>query len=120
MSNDYNDAAYERTCVMTMQRIVLDRFLESDSPAKEVALCEEVFVHESEVPQAAWQRFFEKLGIWENDTKTRMSEYKWTKDKPTLPFLTKQETAEKKNVEAKSKKKRSRKTEPGPEGGSQG
>lgn len=121
MSSDYNDAAYERSCVAIVQRLVLDRFLQSDSPAKEVGICEEVFMQDSEIPQRAWQNFLEKLGLWETDARTRMSAYKFMKDKPSLPFLEKKEAGaatEKKNVEAKPKKKR-RKAESGSEGGSE-
>lgn len=115
--SDYKSAAYERTFAATLQRYVLDTFLKSDSAPKEAMICEEVFVNESEVPQEFLQLFFEKLVIWENDARTRMSEFKWTRDQPTLPFLEKRASEGKKNAEAKPKSKpKKRKTEPGPEG----
>jgi len=117
-SRDYIDAAKERTGVAWLQRMVLDRVMVSDSPAKEVVSCEEVFVHDSDLSQVDWQNILEKLGLWENDARTRMSQYKWIKDQPALPFLEKKVAAEEKKKDEKPKKApKRRKAEPGPEGG---
>lgn len=120
MSRDYINSAKERTGVAWLQRLVLDRVIQSDSPPKEVVVCEEVFVQDSELTQDDWQNILEKLGLWENDARTRMSAYKFMKEQPSLPFLKKETAAEKKNVEAKPKKPKRRKAEPGSEGGSEG
>lgn len=122
MSRDYINSAKERTGVAWLQRLVLDRVIQSDSPPKEVVVCEEVFVQDSELTQEDWQGILEKLGLWENDARTRMSAYKFMKEQPSLPFLKKEAATaapEKKNVEAKSKKPKRRKAEPGSEGGSE-
>lgn len=121
-SRDYINTAKERTGVAWLQRLVLDRVMASDSPPKEVVVCEEVFLQDSELALEDWQNILEKLGLWENDARTQMAEYKWGKEKPSLPFLKKDgaQAAEKKNVEAKPKKPKRRKAESGPENGGEG
>lgn len=84
---DYKEHAYERTIVQQMQRILLDRYVVSDSPPKETLVCEEVFRSESEIPQDALMKVFEKLQLWENDARTKMNAFKWRKEDGPLPFL---------------------------------
>lgn len=125
MSREYIKSAKERTAVMWLQRVVLDRVIRSDSPPKEVVTCEEVFVQDSTLDQEDWLAVLEKLGNWEHDARARMTEYRLMKDPAPLSFLNKtapeaEPTEEKKNAEPGSKKKRARKTEPGPERGDAG
>jgi hypothetical protein len=113
---EYRDHAYKRTIVQQMQRILLDRYIASDSPPKETLLCEEVFRSESEVPQGALMEVFEDLQRWENDQRTKMNAFKWRREDGPLPFLkdkdaTQPPSAEaKKNGTAKPKRKRKKGT----------
>lgn len=88
----YHDHAYERSVVAWLQRLMLDRVIQSESPPKEAIVCEEVFHAEREVPQEVLLRVFNKLGMWEGHERTQMNNYRWVKEEPP-PFMKQQPPA---------------------------
>ena len=125
MSSGYKDHAYERTIVQQLQRVMLDRYISSDSPPKEGLICEEVFRSESDIPQDALLKVFEKLQLWENDQRAKMNSFKWTQEGSPLPFLEKDPAKPPPSAEAKksngpnAKATKRKKARP-PEGGGSG
>jgi hypothetical protein len=83
--SEYKDHAYERSAVATIQRILLDRFLQSDTPPKETMVCEEVPRFESEIPQYVLLRILTKLQLWENVERQKMNEFRMVRVSD-LPF----------------------------------
>lgn len=71
--NDYRDHAYERSIVATLQRILLDRFIRSDSDAKEQIVCEDMPRGESLVPQEHLVKALNRLQSWENHVRQKMN-----------------------------------------------
>lgn len=85
--SEYRGLAQKRTVVAQLQRLLLDKYIASDTPPKERLICEEVFVQESEVGQDILMDVFEDLQTWENDLRQRMNEFKWRREGKKLPFL---------------------------------
>lgn len=118
--SEYRVIAQRRTVVAQLQRILLDRYIESDTPPKEKLVCEEVFVNESEVTQNVLMDIFDDLQTWENDLRRQMNEFKWRKSDTKLPFLKGGEKppsaeAKKNGTEKKPKGKRKKGTQPEPQ-----
>lgn len=124
--SEYRDTAQKRTVVQQLQRILLDKYISSDSPPKETLTCEEVFVNESQVSQDVLISVFQDLEVWENALRQQMNEFRWRKDDKKLPFLKKDgETppsaeAKKNGAEKKSKGKRKKAATEEPRGDSGG
>lgn len=102
---EHRDHAWARTGIATLQRILLDDYIDSDTPAKKRMICEEVPRSESEVPQEALRLLLHKLELWENDERRNMSEFAMMRVTPP-PFLTPTGEAEKPNEAATTKPKR--------------
>lgn len=107
--SEYRDHAYERTIVSWLQRVMLDRVISSDSPPKEGIVCDEVFRSESDITQEALMKVYDKLGLWENDQRTRMNAFKWMHEAAPLPFLNKEDLT-KPTAEAKKKNESAKKS----------
>jgi len=87
--SEFRDHAYDRTIIATLQRVMLDRYIQSDTPPKESIVCEEVPRGESEIPQDALMRIFTKLQLWENDERQKMNEFRMVRV-AMPPFLAKE------------------------------
>jgi hypothetical protein len=77
MGIDYRNSAYERTVVADIQRYLLDKYIQTEVPPRATLVCEEVFPHESRVPQEALVRVLHKLVQWENHKRAQMEEYRF-------------------------------------------
>lgn len=86
--SDYRNHAYERCIVEELQRILIDRFVASDAPPRQTLVCEEAIRSESDVPQEAFLRVLEKLQVWENHERSKMSQYHWRREEPQPPYVT--------------------------------
>ena len=123
--SDYTRHAHKRTVVAEFQRILLDRFMLTDTEPKETLVCEEVFYSEREVVQEALQEILEDLQTWESNLRGKMGAYTWRRENSPLEFLkdekpaTKPTEAKKDGSEAPARKARirkQRKSEPGGSG----
>jgi hypothetical protein len=77
MGTDYRNSAYERTIVADVQRYLLDKYIQTEVPPRATLVCEEVFPHESRVPQEALLRVLHKLVKWENRKRAQMDEFRF-------------------------------------------
>ena len=86
MSESFNKHAYRRTIIATLQRVMLDRFIQSDSSTKnmEQMICEEVPRSESVVPQQALIDFFNELQLEENEERQLLGSFQMTDQKRSL------------------------------------
>lgn len=85
----YHDHAYDRAILAELQRHLSDRFIASETPAKDSLTCPEVFYHEAEVPQDAFVRIQAHLQRWEALVRDKMRQYEWRRkgDDDPMPFL---------------------------------
>jgi hypothetical protein len=90
MHNEFVQLAQRKSLLEYCQRLLADRLIDSDLPAKERVLCEEVPFKDREVPQHVIQSLSEELQQQSHELQLEMNKFTFTKKVPHAKLLPKQ------------------------------
>src|SRR5260221_12899516 len=82
MIRDYTRHAYARAILEELVRYLRERFLETELPARERLVCEEVFFSDREIPQDAFLDMVERLQRIEQGERDQMQQYEMRRRPP--------------------------------------
>ena len=112
----YVDLAHERAVFLAFQRILLDRYLASESEPKDTLHADDTFGQDREVTQRMLQRIFDEFQLRDADLRARMGRYRWVSGEnnedykpPATPSPTSKPKAPDAKPQAKSQTKRAKK-----------
>jgi len=82
MNADYIRLAHRKAVWAELRRVILDRYIAEDAPAKEQIICEEVPYKNKEVTAEAILACLEEIEVLEHEEHVGMSEYEMKKREP--------------------------------------
>jgi len=82
MNADYIRLAHRKAVWAELRRVILDRYIAEDAPAKEQIICEEVPYKNKEVTAEAILACLEEIELLEHEEHVGMSEYVMQKREP--------------------------------------
>jgi hypothetical protein len=99
-SDQYHKHAHARSTYQWLQRVMLDRVVATETPARETITCEEAFVANSTVPQGSLQETLNVLRLLENREHVQMNQFKFVAvtDADAIEALVKEASEKKADV----------------------
>jgi len=76
-TSDYTRNAHRRTIWAALQRYLMDKYVDGDTPARDTLVCEEVFFADKEVSQESLMEVIEDLQRREADERIQMTQYEF-------------------------------------------